>query len=132
MENIRWRDPALVGVLVLDQQHRELLRLLHRLEKTLEADPGGALPEYRFVQLAEETSAHFKEEEAFLQGVGYPALARHRADHARILEGFRQSLARWDAPGAPPLVDLVKEFAQATQLHLEDADQAFAVWLEAH
>jgi hemerythrin len=122
-------DSAPLGVLQLDQQHRDLLRLLQRLERTLEADPGGALPEYRFVQLAEETSAHFQAEEAFLQAVRYPHLAGHRADHDRILEGFRKSLARWDAPGAPLLVDLVREFAQAAQAHLETEDQALALWL---
>ena len=86
-------------------------RLLLRLTATLEKDPGGALPEYRFIQLAEETSAHFKSEEAFLQAVGYPDLAAHRLEHREIIQRFWENQVRWDAPCAPPLADLVEAFA---------------------
>ncbi len=131
MGPVQRSGPAPVGIPQLDEQHRELHRLLLRLTATLEKDPGGALPEYRFIQLAEETSAHFKSEEAFLQAVGYPDLAAHRLEHREIIQRFWENQVRWDAPCAPPLADLVEAFADSVQRHLESADRAFTAWLES-
>jgi len=122
--------PLPVGILLLDEQHAELDQLLCRLLETLSVDPGGALSEFRFVQLAEQTGAHFRAEEDCLRKLEYPDLALHRVDHQKILERTRMSLIRWNAPDAPPLVDLVNEFAQSTQRHLLSADHAFARWLQ--
>ena len=56
MENLQWNCPAPVGIPPFDEQHWELHRQLWRLIRTLETDPNGALPEYRFVQLTEQTA----------------------------------------------------------------------------
>jgi len=131
MERIQWACPAPMGIPLFDIQHLELHERLRGLLTTLESDPNGALSEYRFIQLSELTAEHFQAEEDYLQAVGYPDLAVHRWDHLKILERFRSDLARWRAPGAPPLSDLVAAFAQAVQTHLEKADRGFALWLES-
>lgn len=130
MRTVQRHAPAPVGVAKLDEQHVELDKLLGRLIETLESDPGGALPEFRFVQLAEQTYAHFRAEEDYLRTMGYPDLGKHRMDHQKILECFRRNLIRWNAPDAPPLAELVEEFAESTLRHMDQADRAFARWLE--
>jgi hemerythrin len=96
----------------------------------LETDPKGSLSEYRFVQLVNQTTEHFRTEEGFLETMGYPDFATHRLDHDRILERFRGEMVRWHTPSAPPLVDLVEEFAESTQRHLKIVDGAFVEWFE--
>jgi len=130
MGQIEWNFPMPMGIPSLDTQHWELHRLLWRLMRALEIDPTGPLPKYRLIRLLEQTFEHFKTEEKYFQNLGYPDLVAHQIDHKRILEESRKNLIRWDSPGAPPLVDLVQEFGETIQGHLEKWDQAFATWLE--
>jgi hemerythrin-like metal-binding protein len=130
MAHTKWNCPEPIGFSKIDEQNAELDRLLRRLVGTLASDPGGALPEYRLAQLVEQTWEHFRTEEAFLQSVGYPELAAHQADHERIILKLRENLLRLEAPGAPPLTDLVEEFTGLTIAHLDTMDQAFIVWLQ--
>jgi hemerythrin len=122
--------PPPVGVDLLDGQHLELHRLLWGLMRTLETDPKGFLSEYRFIQFVDQTTEHFRTEEEFLQAMGYPDFAAHRLDHDRILERFKNNLARWNAQNAPPLAEIVEEFVESTQGHLKTVDRAFVEWLE--
>jgi hemerythrin len=122
--------PASVGIAWLDEQHLELHRLLWGVLKILETDPSGALAGDRFIQLADQTSEHYRTEEGFLQTMGYPDLVAHRLDHERILERFKENLAQWNDQGAPPLVDIVEAFSESTQSHLKTVDRAFVEWLE--
>jgi len=130
MAHPKWNFPDPIGIAKIEEQNAELDRLLRRLVGTLATDPAGALPEYRLAQLVEQTSEHFRTEEAFLLAVGYPGLAAHRADHERIIQKVRDNLLRLEAPGAPPLADLVEEFSQLTFGHLEAMDEAFIRWLK--
>ena len=130
MAHTKWNCPEPIGISKINEQNAELDRLLRRLVGTLTTDPGGALPEYRLAQLVEQTSEHFRTEEAFLLSVDYPDLAAHRSDHERIILKLKENLLRLEAPGAPPLVDLVEEFTQLTIAHLETLAKAFGVWLE--
>jgi len=130
MEHFQWDFPAPVGMLEIDEQHRELHGLLLKLFGTLATDPNGALPEFRFIRLLEQTAVHFRTEEECFHSLGYPGLDSHRRDHEGVMARIRADLARWDAPDAPPLFDLVEDFAESFQHHLETADQAFADWLE--
>jgi hemerythrin-like metal-binding protein len=130
MGSIQWNCPMPIGVAQLDEQHWGLHRHLWRLLRTLETVPFGALPEYRFIQLYEKTFEHFRTEEAFLQTIGYPDLVAHRFAHEKILDGFREGMSRWNAPSTPSLAELVEDFGKMTQHHYDEADCAFATWLE--
>ena len=128
MAHVQWDLPAPVGILQVDVQHRELHGLLLKLFGTLATDPGGALSEFRFIRLVEQTAQHFKAEEECLQSLGYPDLESHRGDHRKVLERVRENLIRWNAPNAPLLFDLVEDFAESIQRHLDTADQEFSLW----
>jgi len=130
MGHVQWELPALVGIREIDQQHREWHGLLLKLFGTLATDANGALSEFRFIRLVELTVEQFKAEEECLQSLGYPDLANHHLEHEAVLRDTRESLVRWDAPDAPPLIDLVEDFAESNQHHMDTSDQAFAHWLE--
>ena len=130
MGHVQWELPALVGIREIDQQHREWHGLLLKLFGTLATDPNGALSEFRFIRLVELTVDQFKAEEECLLSLGYPDLAGHHLEHEAVLRGTRENLVRWNAPGAPPLIDLVEDFAETNQRHMDTSDRAFALWLE--
>jgi len=130
VEHVQWNLPASVGILQVDEQHRELHGLLLKLFGTLATDPNGALSEFRFIRLVEQTTLHFLAEEECLRSLGYPDLGTHRGDHEKLLVRVRGNLIRWNGPGAPLLFDLVEDFAASIQRHMDTVDQAFAQWFE--
>ena len=129
MADFRWDGPASVGVARLDQEHRQLHRLIMGLIRNLEGDARVPGAEARFLEIFERVVEHFKTEEDYLEAKGYPDLAPHRFEHELLLDWFRDQLVVRNAPGARPLLLLVQEIAEIIQRHHQTIDQAYAVWL---
>lgn len=130
MNRFKLLAPRSVGVPHLDEQHRHIHRMLVSLVHTLESHPGNPQASDRIMQIAEAITEHFLTEEVFLEGLGYPNLRAHSHEHQAMVEIFREKLARWNAPGAPPIADLVKEVAASSWQHIEMVDSDYAVWLK--
>jgi hemerythrin-like metal-binding protein len=129
MADFRCDSPAPVGVARLDEQHRRSHELVSALVQALRTDPGDAGAEERFVELFQDTVLHFKAEEDFLEGKGYPDLIPHRFEHELLLDWFREQLAHRNAPEPRPLLEVVTELADLLRQHREKVDQAYATWL---
>lgn len=104
---VEWSDSLKIGSLLLDAQHRELVRAIARIPETDRGEddelPGMAL---------EYAASHFHHEEAFMERVGFPGLGTHRLVHKRLtrtllsyreeiqagttsLYAFKQFMFRW-------------------------------------
>jgi len=93
MGTLVWRDDWLLGIEPLDQDHREMVRLVNAV---LCADPGADATAQGASQAAAQASPigvrmqalidhlrdHFAREESFLEAIDYPDSAEHRAQHA--------------------------------------------------
>ena len=85
---IEWEDRYDVKVGAMNDEHRELMRLMNRLHelevaKAPRAELGRALEE-----LGSFTVEHFKHEEEYQASIGYPGLASHQKIHADLLAKF--------------------------------------------
>ena len=92
-----WSDSWLLEIDVLDQAHREMVRLINRL---IEADSTSATVAC-LEELIALLRAHFRDEEAFLAAIGYPSREAHRREHriqlAEFVDLHRRVAAREDA-----------------------------------
>lgn len=126
---LAWRPEFEVGVAVIDEQHRELLRQMNALSmKVRHGDTNGAKEILGFLgRYAEE---HFQTEEALMARTGYPLAAEHHQEHVRFVERFAE-LAREVERGAhEPLsllfriqlgmIDWVITHTTGTDQHLGD------------
>jgi hemerythrin len=92
-EELVWRESYATGVGLLDDQHRELVRLINRL-----LDPGddtavGA----RLDTLLAHLRRHFETENVFLRAIDYPLAEEHIREHTMQLAELidvRRSVAR--------------------------------------
>lgn len=125
MDDPQRKPPAPTGVAQLDEQHQRM----HQLFRLLEAEPGHAGAEERFVELFHSLVEHFKFEEDYLEGRGFPDLKPHRFEHELLLDLFRDSVARRGAPHPPPLGEVVQELAEAIRVHGETVDLLYSDWL---
>jgi hemerythrin len=89
-----WSDSWLLGIDILDEAHREMVRLINRLvEAESTAETMSCLEE-----LIALLRAHFRVEEEFLAAIGYPSREAHRREHriqlAEFVDLHRRLVAR--------------------------------------
>ena len=86
---LTWDESYSVGVPVLDQQHKGLIEIINRLERS---GTDGEQVSQAFRDLDRYVNEHFRQEEAMMEAASYPDLAEHRMEH----DAFRDWLQAVD------------------------------------
>jgi hemerythrin len=84
-----WSTDLYLGIPALDGPHEELLAELARLAVAPDGEFGASL----FAVIA-RLESDFRAEEDLMEVIGWPALARHREQHARALSGLHHVVPR--------------------------------------
>jgi len=85
-KSLKWSDSYELGIKKIDKQHKQLFILVERLE-TLKDDRyfreemRNILYEFR-----EYMVVHFRDEEEYMEGIGFPELQRHKELHKKIID----------------------------------------------
>lgn len=86
---LTWNESYSVGVPVLDQQHKGLIEIINRLERS---GTDSEQVSQAFRDLDRYVNEHFRQEEAMMEAANYPDLAEHRMEH----DAFRDWLQAVD------------------------------------
>jgi hemerythrin len=124
---LSWRDEYLVGIAPIDAEHQYLFKLINNFHD--EHVGGGKSQEVlqvlnRLVAYAEE---HFQHEEALMQSIGYPGLARQQELHEKLFssiftlnEKLSQSSIKVDSETLRFLKDWLVEHIVKEDTHIGD------------
>lgn len=83
---IPWDNNYKIGIEAIDEQHKKLFVLVNKLyELDDEADFKQELKQILY-DFSDYMKTHFKDEEAYMESIGYPALAEHKEYHNNIIE----------------------------------------------
>ncbi len=119
----------LVGVDVLDQQHRQIAGLLNELQELLVAKkPASSHVEF-LTRLLNSIRTHFSTEEQVLRTHAYPGFLRHKAAHeglARQLSELREQIATRKRELTLDYIELMKLWMAD---HVVEFDRGFAEFL---
>ncbi len=85
MSVIEWKEVYATGIVVLDNEHRGLIREINRLYLALRDKQGDEILNDVLLMLETYTREHFQHEEALLAEYHYPALAEHQQLHAELI-----------------------------------------------
>ncbi len=88
MPYYQWTESMSVGIPLLDEDHKALIRLINRLHAGLAAGAKFVNLGYIFDRLVAYIEFHFTREEKVMKAGGYPDAAAHREEH----EGFTQAI----------------------------------------
>lgn len=82
---MEWHDSYCIGIEEIDNQHKELVAMVSRLQDTLvhgdiNKEVANAL---RF--LVDYTKRHFADEERIMQSLNHPELAHHKELHQKLI-----------------------------------------------
>ena len=118
-----WSDRHLVGIPVIDEQHRHMTTLIERLGRGLrngqEHDQLTAL----FQELAASAQAHFASEEALMDTHHYAHAERHRNSHRRLMEDVESLAVSTDSQSMVLIMRFLNDWMF---VHIEAEDRPLA------
>jgi hemerythrin-like metal-binding protein len=128
IRTVAWSSDLSVGVKAFDRDHAGLAELLNEIVLAVDGGASRLLLEKLLRALAAGTEEHFRREEKYLQGIGFPDLARHIAEHRRLESEIRHLQAAFEA-GEVALDDRMLEFLRHWLVdHVVDFDKDYAGW----
>jgi len=88
MTHLQWSDTISIGVPGIDDQHKKLVDIINRVERSI--IEGTAVKEMGLIlkELVDYSNFHFQTEEAFMKSIDYKGLAQQ----IKLHEGFRNKL----------------------------------------
>ena len=119
MKEIKWMSDLSVGIELIDEQHKMLIKHLNDLSQSLESGQGPARIATTLNFLIDYTNFHFTAEEKHMAVNDYTELENHKKMH----EEFKTTLTNMEE-------DLEEE--GATQLLADSIDTLLVKWLFEH
>jgi len=83
MELIQWEDSMSVGVEELDEQHKQLIRLINEAYAAVQRHDEHRM-DLLIAKMSDYARKHFTTEEEHLVRCGYPGIAGHRVQHDKF------------------------------------------------
>jgi hemerythrin len=92
MSEFGWKETYSVGVEEIDQQHKDFLKLINRLNILHgKGDPPALISRYLH-ELGAYAAYHFVSEENIMVLLKYPDLYRQEAEHQKLLEALSRKV----------------------------------------
>lgn len=85
---INWNNGLNIGVKELDDDHKNILKIINTLSVAIRDDETEAVIDSIFDDLEENTKTHFNREEIFLQKCNYPKIKERIEHHRDLIKKF--------------------------------------------
>lgn len=120
-----WKSSFNLGIPQVDEEHRHFFDIINDLHAALETGEERAIVDQTMAELREYARFHFAHEEDFLQLVGYPDLAQHRAQHRHFVLAL-QRIQGQPAAKAVAALCLARDWLLE---HILGMDQRYTKWV---
>jgi len=111
--SLEWREQLSVSNDVIDNDHKYLIELINRIERSLETKNLFALTE-AISSLEKYSVLHFATEEKIAGAAGYPKVAHLNASHTALIEKLdqmKQGIGEcWDEAASEQFITLLREW----------------------
>jgi hemerythrin-like metal-binding protein len=110
----------------MDAQHQVLISMMNELAERAAANAPKSEVLALLKQLGNYTIQHFREEEAYMERIGYPQLETHKVIHRELLSNLRQHVAAFDAGSGKVAGDLLGFLKFWLAAHIRGIDRQYA------
>ncbi len=86
MEKLIWDETFSVGVEILDEQHKKLIKMLNAMIEAPGTDVGSELVSEVLTQMQQYATKHFSQEEEYMIKYGYMYYDQHKAEHKQYMK----------------------------------------------
>ena len=123
---MHFNDAHLIGVSVIDEQHRQLVHLVNELNQDLSMEASDVPVESRFDALINFTVLHFQTEHAFMLKHRYPDARAHDDEHEHLTRELLLIVKKQQRKGDLLVLQKIKDWLLA---HIQNADKALGRYL---
>ncbi|MEW6527066.1 MAG: bacteriohemerythrin [Spirochaetota bacterium] len=95
MEFIEWGEHLSVGVTVFDNEHKQLISLVNKLNHALLSGSAKKTMEEILQNLVNYTKIHFKHEEDYMVLYDYPEYEKHKKEHNALTDQVMDFYTRY-------------------------------------
>jgi len=130
MKRLEWSDKLNLGVPQIDNQHKELIRLVNGLISAVSLDRPEKTINNVLKKLREYTVFHFNSEEVFMDSIGYDNLNKHVAEHIDLkkkVKEFQRSICKGESVEVMTLLDFLKPWLLN---HILESDREIAAFIK--
>jgi len=126
-----WNNRYDTGIHVIDEQHRELFRIVGRLRQSVHEGMDRGAVESMLEDLVACSEQHFTTEETYMSKFGYPDLTQHVSEHASMLTSLHELRAKF-RESHHSMALMVPTFIEGwLKHHISDGDFGFVTFLKA-
>jgi hemerythrin len=90
MKKLEWSDKLNLGVEKIDNQHQELVKLANNLLSAIQSHEAREVLDLVFKELREYTVFHFRDEEQYMEEIGFPKRGEHMIKHRELKDQVKQ------------------------------------------
>ena len=126
---VRWNDSYSVGIKSIDEEHKNLLRLINNLHSAVRYYTGEEFERRALSELMDYTKIHFAREEELMKKYQFPGYADHKRQHDEMAASAQRMVERYerDALGA---MDEISTFLRDWLInHINGTDQEYSEFL---
>lgn len=131
MPYYRWTEAMSVGIPLLDDDHKALIRLINRLRTDFAAGAGFVVLEDVFDRLVAYIEFHFTREEKVMEAVGYPGVTVHRDEHKDFAKTIYELRDRYGRDGDQTITEeLIDDLKSWLNHHILVQDMAYKPYVQ--
>jgi hemerythrin len=129
---VPWNDYYEVGILTIDDQHRELFRQFNQVCDAVWDGKGRDSVRAFLFFLANYAQEHFGNEEKYMQKHAYPAYVAHKSAHDKLVGEVTAFLEKYDAEDleSGAVVKVITDLGAWTRKHIRAMDQELGKFLK--
>ena len=92
MSELAWKEDYCIGHFQTDYEHKELVSLANKVISF--SNTGESIHKVRraLKALNDYTKIHFRNEEAYMERIGYPAIEEHKQCHSDLIQRMNATL----------------------------------------
>lgn len=126
---IEWESKLNVGVPVIDSEHRYLVALVNNLHDSLSADESSPDLCHLFAHLIKYVGRHFRNEEALMKAIAYPAIKEHKKQHELLEEKTSDLSELFLSEGNQVRAETMEFLRDWVFIHVMSEDQEIGAFL---
>lgn len=120
-----WGDEFKLGINSIDEQHKELVRMVNHLHRALKSRTGAKESGKILTELADYTVSHFTHEEELFAAHDYPDRAEHEEIHKDLVEKVTAFKTQFDQGKAGLSMELMEFLTNWLRHHILEKDKVY-------
>jgi len=126
-----WSDKLSVTVDSIDEQHKELVRMVNELNAAMGEGRANDVIGKILKDLIAYTVTHFKHEETLMNTHAYPGFAKHKKEHENLVEKVLALQSKFEAGQARMNIEVMLFLKNWLTAHIQGTDKELGVFLSS-